>query len=408
MGELHPVVAEMQHHIKHHHDFATALDKGIKRVKDLNVHWENTKGNYVPLKAAQEVENVQDWIVWINSLLSWVPVENMSATELFNHQNLFFFYLDQPEIVHFQTLVEPHNKAPELTWLSAWMVRYVGSLGKFLGTTASITEKSLDSFIKSPAFNMDEYISPPSGYLTFNQFFARQEKSGTRPIAAPSDNRVIVNSCDGAIQGWWQINLDNRITPNITMKGLTWSIGELLQGSKYADRFNNGIFMHSWLALTDSHRLIAPVAGRVLEAHTVMGQVYRNIVAQPIPGAAAPQHVLTLTTRQVSSVPSQEYQLVLNNTPGYQFAQERAIFVLDSPIGLVAVIPVGMGFVSSVVPTTFVGAAVQKGDEICYVQYGGSDCIVLFEASAAVNLTAATGQHYLKGQVLGYAYPILD
>ena len=93
--------------------------------------------------------------------------------------------------------------------------------------------------------------------------------------------------------------------------------------------------------------------------------------------------------------------------PGYQFAQARGLLVLDTPIGLAAVIPVGMGFVSSVVMTAEKGKTLYKGEEFCYVQFGGSDHIVMIEAASGVNLTAQLNVHYQKGQVLGYAHPVL-
>ena len=56
----------------------------------------------------------------------------------------------------------------------------------------------------------------------------------------------------------------------------------------------------------------------------------------------------------------------------------------DPAIGLVAVVPVGMGEISSCVidPRIKPRAKVRKGEEIGYFQYGGSTCCVVFRPGA--------------------------
>ncbi len=39
-------------------------------------------------------------------------------------------------------------------------------------------------------------MTPPSGYLTFNQFFARHVKPGRRPVHAACDDRVLVSPAE--------------------------------------------------------------------------------------------------------------------------------------------------------------------------------------------------------------------
>ncbi|NOQ27173.1 MAG: hypothetical protein GQ564_17570 [Bacteroidales bacterium] len=56
---------------------------------------------------------------------------------------------------------------------------------------------------------------------------------------------------------------------------------------------------------------------------------------------------------------------------GYEFSQTRGLVVLDSPIGLVAILPIGMAQVSSVNMTTVVGSYLNKGDEFGYFLFGG-------------------------------------
>jgi hypothetical protein len=92
---------------------------------------------------------------------------------------------------------------------------------------------------------------------------------------------------------------------------------------------------------------------------------------------------------------------------GYQFAQTRGLIVLDTPIGLVAVLPIGMCQVSSVILTAEVGVTLRKGEELSYFQFGGSDIIMLFEAAANVCFTAQPAIHYKMGTKLAQAYPVI-
>lgn len=389
MSKIHPIVQRLLTLIEEN-DWRKDFDQAVASVHSYNI------------KALSHVKSFDDYINWINNLLYWKPTENTQGTNLFNHQNEFYFFLDQPTLLALQNKIVPEHKSPPLTPLSQWMVDYVNAFGLFLDSEESIDEETLQTFKDSPTFNYDEYLPPPSGYKTFNQFFARYEKPGTRPIAAMHDNKVIVISADSQYQGWQQINEKS----TISSKGFEWSIDELFDNSPYRDRFKGGIFMHGWLAISDSHRLIAPVGGVVVESRVILGQVYREIIAQPVENSTTGEHVLKSVGLHSASEEEQN-QLALNDVVGYQFAQARGLIVLDTPIGLVAILPVGMGFVSSVVMTADVGKTIYKGQEICYVQFGGSDHIVMFEAASCVNLTAQMGTAYQKGQVLGYAYPVL-
>lgn len=91
----------------------------------------------------------------------------------------------------------------------------------------------------------------------------------------------------------------------------------------------------------------------------------------------------------------------------YQFAQTRGLIVLDTAIGLVAVLPIGMSQVASVIITVEVGITVRKGEELSYFQFGGSDIILLFEASTNISFTAQRTLHYKMGTKIANAYPVV-
>ncbi len=87
---------------------------------------------------------------------------------------------------------------------------------------------------------------------------------------------------------------------------------------------------------------------------------------------------------------------------GYQFTQDRGLIIIESPVGLVAVLPIGMAQVSSVNLTAQVGATLAKGEEFGYFAFGGSDIVVMFEKDK-VKITAQVGTHYNQGKTIATA-----
>ncbi len=85
--------------------------------------------------------------------------------------------------------------------------------------------------------------------------------------------------------------------------------------------------------------------------------------------------------------------------------QTRGLVVIDSPVGLVAVLPMGMAQVSSIILTAEEGVTLQKGEEISYFQFGGSDIVTVYERASNVEITAFPGVHYKVGTKVGQAYP---
>ena len=86
------------------------------------------------------------------------------------------------------------------------------------------------------------------------------------------------------------------------------------------------------------------------------------------------------------------------DTAGYQFLQARGLILIDNPdLGLVAVLPIGMAQVSSVVLSVQPGDYVEKGQEISKFQLGGSDIVMVFQKEANVKIDQVEGQHYNYG-----------
>jgi len=162
--------------------------------------------------------------------------------------------------------------------------------------------------------------------------------------------------------------------------------------SDHADRFAGGVFTHSALRTFDYHRFHSPVAGTVREARIVQGQAYLDVdvIDSTAHAGAEPRRVLHAV-----------------EGTGYQFLQTRGLVVIESAIGLVACLPVGMAQVSSVVITAEVGAVLRKGEEMGYFQFGGSDFVMVFEQRSAVRLGCVAEAHVCQGEEVARAEVIL-
>jgi phosphatidylserine decarboxylase len=279
-----------------------------------------------------------------------------------------------PVLVKFYYLIDlsPEHVLQTDASFQRWSRKFAEDWGAFLDTTESA--RGIKSFFSNPGYHIEDYCVTPSGWLTFNQFFARQVRPGKRPVDGLCDDRVIVSPADSVFQGKWPIKNDSKITA----KGMTWSVIELLDGSPYQDRFRGGVFTHSFLNVNDYHRYHVPAGGVVKEIRKIPGKVTLDVIKRP------------------------DGSLDAVDGTGYQFTQDRGLIVIESPVGLVAVLPIGMAQVSAVNLTAEAGAVLTKGEEFGYFSFGGSDIVTLFEAGK-VKLDAKVGTHYKQGRAIGHA-----
>lgn len=303
------------------------------------------------------IENTEAFLDDLDDLVTAIPTQSEIPPKAFK--------------IHYIINQAPGDQLNRDKSFSAWMKKLVEAWGQFLDTPASAA--GIPAYTALPNYHIDDYFVEPSGWLTFNQFFAREVKPGKRPIAEPRNDKVIVSPADSVFVGKWDIDANSKVT----VKGVTWQIAKLLDGSSYQDAFKNGIYTHSFLNSDDYHRYHVPVAGEIKEVRKIQGRVYLNLIR----GANG------------------RLQIVDGDT--YQYNQERGLIVIDSPeVGLVAVLPIGMGDVSSVNLTPEVGARLQKGDEFGFFMFGGSDIVMLFQNKKVV-IDAEIGRKYLQGQRIG-------
>jgi phosphatidylserine decarboxylase len=303
------------------------------------------------------LRDMESLLRYLDELVTFVPVEHEFAPAALK----LYYIIDQA----------PEDRLNRDESFSAWLKQLVAAWGRFLDTPASAA--AIDSFTSRPNYHVGDYFVGPSGWLTFNQFFAREVKPGKREVAEPRNDKVIVSPADSVFAGSWKIDDSSKVT----VKGVTWTIARLLDGSPYQHAFAHGVFTHSFLNVDDYHRYHVPVAGDIKDIRNVHGRVYMDVIRRP------------------------DGSLDVVDGETYQVNQERGLVVIDSPeVGLVAVLPIGMSFVSSVNLTPEPGARLQKGDEFGYFLFGGSDMVMLFQNKGVV-LDAEVGRKYLQGQRIG-------
>ncbi|MDD5303581.1 MAG: phosphatidylserine decarboxylase [Elusimicrobia bacterium] len=304
------------------------------------------------------IETLAQYFDFLNAMVVLIPTDrNLNAFIL-----KFYYLID----------LSPGGILQADKTFLAWSRKFAKDWGAFLDTPQSA--EGIGSFYSNPSYHIGDYHESPSGWLTFNQFFARQVRPGMRPVDDPHDDNVFVSPADSVYQGQWPIARHSKIT----VKGWKWSVLELLAGSPYQDRFNGGAFTHSFLNVNDYHRFHVPIGGVIKEARKIPGNVIMDVIKKP------------------------DGSLDVVDGTGYQFTQDRGLIVIDSPLGLVAVLPIGMAQVSSVNLTARAGATLVKGEEFGFFSFGGSDIVMLFEAGK-VRFDAKVGTHYNQGRKIGHA-----
>ncbi|MDQ2758520.1 MAG: phosphatidylserine decarboxylase [Actinomycetota bacterium] len=326
--------------------------------------------------------DLQEYERYLRRFLSWIPQESAAAAwrkqsggtrssrEISDRLAHFFWLIDQ-KVGDDDTAIGESYPA-----FRQWCTAFAHQWGSFLDTPESFSPDILESFLAdAPEYTVEESMvagrpNAPSGWLTFNQFFARELNPGMRPINEPANNLVVTSPADCSFQHSYDIGDHSQIPPTPIKGTHTYgSMDQLLVGSRFADTFAGGTFVHFMLPPWAYHRFHLPVSGRVEEAFVIQGTV-------------------------VMQVDLVEHELVSSDatTTGFEFSQTRGVLTIDTTgssggdLGIVAVVPVGMAHVGSVVLTAVPGTDLDKGDEFGYFQFGGSDIIILFQAGVVIDV----------------------
>ena len=153
--------------------------------------------------------------------------------------------------------------------LKSWLYDFMMAVEEFMDSPASAA--SVPWWTGDARINMADYIVPPGGYVSFNEFFTRRIKPGTRPVESPDDPSVFTSPADSSL-----MKIADRLTSvtTIGVKGENLNIRELLGTDPLSDNFINGKAILCMLNTTDYHWYHAPVPGRIVSQHQLAGLYY--------------------------------------------------------------------------------------------------------------------------------------
>ena len=127
----------------------------------------------------------------------------------------------------------------------------------------------------------DVRLDVPAGFDTFNDFFTRELNDDARPIDARAN--VIVSPVDGTVSSAGDI-VDDRL---FQAKGRDYSLEDLLATDlQDARKYVNGRYTTIYLAPYNYHRVHAPLAGELVAARYIPGDLFsvNAATAAHVPG----------------------------------------------------------------------------------------------------------------------------
>jgi len=127
----------------------------------------------------------------------------------------------------------------------------------------------------------DAVETEPTAYASFNEFFTRALRPGTRPVDA--DPQSIVSPVDGTVSEAGTLSADRLLQA----KGHEYTLRALLAGNAAWERtFAGGTFATIYLAPYNYHRIHMPLAGELRESFYVPGRLFsvNHTTARLVPG----------------------------------------------------------------------------------------------------------------------------
>jgi phosphatidylserine decarboxylase len=234
-------------------------------------------------------------------------------------------------------------------------------------------------YVHAYRVDLEECVSRPVPYRSFDDFFTRELRPGRRAIC---DNELEVASpADGTIEAIGPVDMDG----TLWVKRQPYRVADLVGNETEARRYERGQFAVVYLSPRDYHRVHAPVAGNVISVRSMPGDLFPvNVIGK--------RHV-----------------------PGLFGKNRRVSIVISTPrLGKVTVVMVGAMIVGRITVDAVPGHDVPHGvhgiDPPCPVSKGeqigvfhlGSTAVVFVEPGVTARFRRTVGPVRL-GQALSGA-----
>lgn len=213
-------------------------------------------------------------------------------------------------------------------------------------TTSGASRFLIPSFIKLYQINIQEMEKELEEYRTLHELFVRRLREGSREVDSAPDS--VVSPVDSVAENGGGIS--RNLT--VTVKGLTYSISEMVGGEEAAQKYEGGYYLILYLSPSHYHRIHSPVSGKVVSQWELGSRSY------PVNkwGLRYGKHPLSKNYRVISEIKSGD------NT--------------------VAVIKVGAMNINTI-EWTADREEVKKGQELGYFSFG-STVVLLFEKDSFI------------------------
>ena len=261
------------------------------------------------------------------------------------------------------------------SFLSSEESRYVFAQGDDSGAVRSVpwfsapvkqqmVEVALQPFDDKPSLSFEEIFEVPDaddekylGFRSWDAFFTRRFREGQRPVGKAD----IVNVCESAPL---QYKKGALLSADITLKGQPYSLEDMLNNDPLAVKFAGGTVYQAFLSALTYHCWHSPVNGTIVKTSVVDGTFYLQSPSEKV------------YSKNLHPSAPNGFQPFITSV-----ATRGIIFIrADNPaIGLIAIVLVGMGEVSSCEITVAEGQQVKKGDELGMFHFGGSTHCLVFE-----------------------------
>lgn len=209
------------------------------------------------------------------------------------------------------------------------------------------SKSKIKNFIQNFDINMSECVKKESEFTSFNDFFTRKLTKEARPY--DEDPNILISPGDGRLVAYENIYLNNLVQ----IKGITYSLKELIKDEKVSSKYENGTCIILRLCPTDYHRFHFIDSGFCTHTHKIKGSYYS---VNPI---------------------------ALNKVKKLFCENKREWSVLKSDnFKDILYVEVGATCVGSIIQTYNENTKVTKGSEKGYFKFGGSTVILFFEKNS--------------------------
>ena len=360
------------------------LEKSITKAAAVN-----PDRRYNPAQTLTEFYDFVDWNVrqlpW-NVMIHQAPSEYGQSLYGRTDQGVgYFWFLVQQPLEELEGHGYYYPTVEFVEPFASWLTTYANSWGNWLSTEESWNDTYYNMVATDPDWGLSKgWYEDGSRWRTYNDFFSRRLASpDMRPIA----DVEVVSPADSWPKELWTIGDDNRLDYPADLQIKTAKLSDIAQligeDSEYKDAFAGGTLTHTFLDVNDYHRYHSPLSGTIREL-------------RHIPGVAAGGGY-TLWDND-------EKLYYYHNNMGFQMVETRSCAIIETEdFGLVAMMPIGMSQICSCnwLESLHVGDRLERGQEMGYFLFGGSDIVLIFQRNINVQLLHS-GDHLLMGEAYAH------